>query len=121
MKIENKAYPQVARILEIGCHAVIKSAFPDSTRLLWTSHKLSEPVSFFEPFTLRAAWQVRRELRAGKIDFGRRVGQSIRAMEFSRTQSRFSPSVSALEISRSHFWDPSPSVHSDRDPNPCHR
>ena len=60
--------PQTARILEIGCHAIMKSAFPDRTRLLWTYHKLSEPLSFYEPFSLRAAWQVWRQVRAGQID-----------------------------------------------------
>jgi hypothetical protein len=60
--------PQTARIVEIGCHAVMKSAFPDRTRLLWTYHKLSEPLSFYEPFSLRAARQVWRQTRAGQID-----------------------------------------------------
>jgi len=60
--------PQTARIVEIGCHAVMKSAFPDRTRLLWTYYKVSEPQSFYEPFSLRAAWQVWQQARAGKID-----------------------------------------------------
>src|ERR1022692_2668113 len=60
--------PQTARIIEIGCHAVMKSAFPERTRLLWTYHKLSEPLSFFEPFSLGAARQAWREIRAGRVD-----------------------------------------------------
>jgi len=60
--------PQTARIVEIGCHAVMKSAFPDRTRLLWTYHKTVDPVSFFEPFSLRAARQVWQQMRAGQID-----------------------------------------------------
>ena len=60
--------PQTARILEIGCQTIMKSAFPDRTRLLWTYHKLSGPKTFYEPFSLRAAWQVWWQLRAGQID-----------------------------------------------------
>jgi hypothetical protein len=59
---------QAVRIVEIGCHAVMKSAFPDRTRLLWTYNKLSEPLSFYEPFSMRAAWQVWQQSRAGQID-----------------------------------------------------
>jgi hypothetical protein len=60
--------PQAARIIEIGCHAVMKSAFPERTRLLWTYHKLNEPTSFYEPFSLGAAKQLWQQLRAGQID-----------------------------------------------------
>jgi hypothetical protein len=60
--------PDTVRIIEIGAHAVMKSAFPDRTRLLWTYYKLVEPLDVFEPFTLRAARQAWREIRAGKID-----------------------------------------------------
>jgi hypothetical protein len=60
--------PQAARIVEIGCHAVMKAAFPERTRLLWTYYKLSEPMSFYEPFSLRAAKQVWQQMRAGQID-----------------------------------------------------
>jgi len=60
--------PQTARIVEIGCHAVMKSAFPDRTRLLWTYPWLSGPASFYESFSLRAAVQVWRQIRAGQID-----------------------------------------------------
>ena len=59
--------PRTARIVEIGCHAVMKSAFPDRTRLLWTYPKLGEPSSFYESFSLRAARQVWRQIRAGQI------------------------------------------------------
>ena len=59
---------QTARIVEMGCHAVMKSAFPDRTRLLWTYYKLSEPQSFYEPFSLRSAWQVWQQTRDGQID-----------------------------------------------------
>jgi hypothetical protein len=60
--------PQAARIVEIGCHAVMKSAFPERTRLLWTYNKLSEPTSFYEPFSFGAAKQVWQQVRAGQID-----------------------------------------------------
>ena len=59
---------QTARVVEIGCHAVMKLAFPDRTRLLWTYYKLSEPLSFYEPFSLRSAWQVWQQARDGQID-----------------------------------------------------
>jgi hypothetical protein len=60
--------PETARIIEIGAHAVMKSAFPDRTRLLWTYYKLVEPLDVFEPFTLRAALRAWREIRAGRVD-----------------------------------------------------
>jgi hypothetical protein len=60
--------PQTARIVEIGCGAIMKSAFPDRTRLLWTYRKLPEPQGFYEPFSLRSAWQVWRQVRAGEVD-----------------------------------------------------
>jgi glycosyltransferase involved in cell wall biosynthesis len=60
--------PESARIIEIGASAVMKSAFPDRTRLLWTYPKLMEPTRFYEPFSLPAAWQVLKEIRAGRVD-----------------------------------------------------
>jgi len=60
--------PPTARIIEIGCHAIMKSAFPDHVRLLWTYRKMSEPLSVYEPFSLRAALQIWRQMRAGQID-----------------------------------------------------
>jgi hypothetical protein len=60
--------PEAARIVEIGWGGMIKAAFPDRTRLLWTYHKLAEPISFYEPFSLRAAIEVWREIRKGNID-----------------------------------------------------
>jgi hypothetical protein len=60
--------PLTARIIEIGCHDLMKSAFPDRTRLLWTYYKPGQPESYYEPFSLRTAWQIWRQLRAGGID-----------------------------------------------------
>jgi hypothetical protein len=60
--------PEAARIIEIGWGGMIKKAFPDRTRLLWTYHKLAEPLSFYEPFSLRAAVEVWQDIRQGKID-----------------------------------------------------
>lgn len=68
MTLAKQVDPQAARIIEIGCHAIMKSAFPERTRLLWTYHKLNEPTSFYEPFSLGAAKQLRQQLRAGQID-----------------------------------------------------
>lgn len=65
---KNQVDPHTARIVEIGAHAMMKSAFPDRTRLLWTYQKLSEPLSFYEPFSLRAARQVWQQMRTGQID-----------------------------------------------------
>jgi hypothetical protein len=65
---ESQIDPHTARIVEIGAHAMMKSAFPHRTRLLWTYHKVSEPLSFYEPFSLRAARQVWQQMRAGQID-----------------------------------------------------
>ena len=60
--------PQTARIVEIGCYSAMKSTFPDRTRLLWTYYKASQPESFYEPFTLRAAWELWWDIRAGRVD-----------------------------------------------------
>jgi len=57
-----------ARILEIGIHATMKSAFPDRTTLLWTYHKHAEPHSFYTPFSLRSAWRAWRKIRRGEFD-----------------------------------------------------
>lgn len=68
MMSELQKNPDAAHIIEIGWHAIMKAAFPDRTRLLWTGHKLREPQSYYEPFSLRAALQVWRQMRAGEID-----------------------------------------------------
>ncbi len=46
----------------------MRTAFPERTRLLWTYVKASGPPESYEPFTLRAAWRVWRQLRAGEFD-----------------------------------------------------
>lgn len=43
------------RILEIGPHAEITSAFPDQTQLFWTYYKSLAPGPSFEAFSLRFA------------------------------------------------------------------
>jgi hypothetical protein len=68
MDSPRRVNPESARIVEIGCGGLFKEAFPDRTRLLWTYHKLVEPVSFYEPFSLRAALDVWREIRKGNVD-----------------------------------------------------
>jgi hypothetical protein len=57
-----------ARILEIGTHATMKSAFPERTTLLSTYHRLLKPLEFYQPFSLRSAWQAWRRIRRGEID-----------------------------------------------------
>jgi hypothetical protein len=68
MRPLNQVDPQTARILEIGDGSIMKAAFPNRTRLLWTYNRLAEPESTYESFSLTAAWQIWRELRAGQID-----------------------------------------------------
>ena len=60
--------PQNARILEIGSGWVMKTVFSGRTRLLWTYNRAAEPESFYESFSLNAAWQTWRQIRAGQID-----------------------------------------------------
>src|SRR5262249_8402614 len=60
--------PPALRILEIGPHAEIASAFPIQTRLFWTYYKTPPAEWPHAAFSIRWAWRVWHEARSGKID-----------------------------------------------------
>src|SRR4051794_40529880 len=61
------AIPSDLRILEIGAHAEIKSAFPKHTRLFWTYYRSPPAHPAIEAFSLSQAWRIWREVRSGRI------------------------------------------------------
>ncbi len=59
---------ETARILEIGDHGTLTSAFPERSTLLWTGRHWRPSKEARQLFTLRAARQALREMREGRID-----------------------------------------------------
>jgi hypothetical protein len=56
------------RILEIGPNTEITSAFPDQTQLFWTYYKSPPRDASPAAFSLRKAWRIWRDAKAGRID-----------------------------------------------------